>query len=475
MRIPLSAVILSVIAIAAPAWAQTSLERFQRTLDQIERDQRLRANPEVPAEQRALLDYGGYLSYSFFAIDDIHAQTHILNQYDLIAYARLNIDNVHEVFVRARTGYQDWKKGESFDGEGDQTIWPRLEQAYYRFDLARALSAYKGKTTDYNVVIQGGRQFVYWGNGLVLAQYLDGGMVDLSAGPVNLHLLGGVTWGRTTDFDSSRPQFDDSTYRGFYGAMLSAQIAKHRPYVYGMIQRDYNDSPPLVLGATTTNFDYNSYYIGAGSKGSFGDRLTYGLEVVFEGGRNLSNSFDSTALTPVPQEKTDIAAGALDYRMDYVFGDPHRSRISFETIMATGDPDRLNTTNTFGGNRPGGDDTAFNALGLLNTGLAFAPAASNLMSFRLGASTYPFTSGNLRRLQVGSDVLLFFKFREDAPIDETTHNQHYLGWEPDIYLNWQITSDITLALRYGVFFPGSAIVSDEHPRNFVFAGITFAF
>ena len=464
-----------ILALSLPAWAQTGLERFQRQLDQIEREQRLRANPEVPAAQRALLDYGGYLSYSFFAIDDIHAQTHILNQYDLIAYARLNIDNVHEIFVRARTGYMDWKKGESFDGEGDETIWPRLEQAFYRFDLARLLSAYKGVRSDYNVAVQAGRQYVYWGNGLVLSQYMDGGLVDLTAGPFNLHMLAGVTWGRTTDFDSSRPQFDDSTYRGFYGAMLSAQIRKHRPYVYGMIQRDYNDSTPLVTGGTTTRFDYDSYYIGAGSTGSIGDRLTYGLEVVYEGGRTLSNSFDPATFAPVEQTRDDISAGALDYRMDYLFGDPHRSRISFETILATGDPDRLNTTNTFGGNAPGGQDTAFNALGLLNTGLAFAPSVSNLASFRLGASTFPFASGNLKRLQVGSDVLLFFKFRENAPIDESTHDQHFLGWEPDVYLNWQITSDITLALRYGVFFPGEAIVSDEHPRNFFFAGITFAF
>jgi hypothetical protein len=38
-----------------------------------------------------------------------------------------------------------------------------------------------------------------------------------------------------------------------------------------------------------------------------------------------------------------------------------------------------------------------------------------------------------------------------------------------------MSSDVTLALRYGVFFPGSAIESDEHPRNFFYLGVTFAF
>ena len=50
-----------------------------------------------------------------------------------------------------------------------------------------------------------------------------------------------------------------------------------------------------------------------------------------------------------------------------------------------------------------------------------------------------------------------------------------LGSEPDFFLNWQITSDVTLALRYGIFFPGAAIISDDKPRQFFGAGVTYAF
>ena len=63
----------------------------------------------------------------------------------------------------------------------------------------------------------------------------------------------------------------------------------------------------------------------------------------------------------------------------------------------------------------------------------------------------------------------------DAPIDEPTFDRSYLGFEPDIFLNWQIASDVTLALRYGIFFPGSAIVADDDPRHFFGAGVTYAF
>jgi hypothetical protein len=164
--------------------------------------------------------------------------------------------------------------------------------------------------------------------------------------------------------------------------------------------------------------------------------------------------------------------------------------LSLEGIAASGDTDRTNTTNTYGGNKPGTRDHAFNAWGLLNTGLAFAPSVSNLVAVRAGGSTFPFPNSALfKRFQVGTDVFAFFKFRQTAPIDEVTTDDSYLGWEPDVYINWQVTSDVTVAFRYGVFFPGSAILDEDdspiggeavvgandHPRNFLYLGVTFAF
>ena len=467
---------IAVIMCGQLARAQTSVERFERQLQQIQQDTRLRINPDIPPEQRALLDYGGYFTFNFFAIDDIEQNTHILRQYDLVGYARLNIDNVHEFYIRARTSYRDFNNNQSFDGEGDETIWPTVEQAYYRFDLARYLSAYKDKNIKNNLTLQVGRQFVYWANGLVLAEYLDGGIAEVTVGNLALQLLAGVTIHDTVDIDASRPQFDDFTQRGFYGGILSAQIGKHRPFIYGLIQRDWNPDVALVVGSNTTKFGYDSWYVGTGINGSIGDQMLYGVEFAYEGGKTLSNSFDPATLSPIPQQRDQIQAAALDAKLDYLFADTKKSRISFETIAASGDSDRIHTTNTFGGNAPGTRDHAFNAWGLLNTGLAFSPNVSNLLSVRVGGSMFPFPNSSLlKRFQAGTDVLGFFKFRDNAPIDETTTDDRYLGWEPDVYINWQVTSDVTFALRYGVFFPGTAIVADEHPRNFFYMGVTFAF
>ena len=51
----------------------------------------------------------------------------------------------------------------------------------------------------------------------------------------------------------------------------------------------------------------------------------------------------------------------------------------------------------------------------------------------------------------------------------------FLGWEPDFFMNWQITNDVTIALRYGIFYPGSALTNNDQNRQFFFAGVTYAF
>ncbi len=477
MRRSLLAAGAPILAMGVMAWGQASVERFERQLEQIQRETRMLVNAAIPAEQRAFFDYGAYVGVSFFSIDDVQQNTHLLSQYDLVGYTRLNFDNVHEFFLRGRTSYRHVLYGGDFEGQGNESV-ALLEQGYYRFDLAQYLGAYKKQTTQNNLVFHGGRRFVNWASGLVLAQYMDGATVDVTVGNTTVSILGGVTTPRTIDFDSSRPDYDDNTNRGFYGAMLTQQIGTHRPFVYGLWQRDYNDrdrrldyvsDPPLE-----TRFHYDSYYIGAGSSGAIGDRIAYAVEAVYEGGEGLTSSINNSGAI-ITQDYRDISAWAMDARIEYLVGGPKRTRLSAETIVASGDVDRLTTSNTLGGNIQG-HDSAFNALGLLNTGMAFAPQVSNLLMLRLGASTYPFeTSSVLRRMQVGADFFLYAKYSQDAPIDELTNDKRFLGVEPDLYLNWQITSDVMLAMRYGVFFPGNAIEDNDNPRNFFFVGVTFAF
>jgi hypothetical protein len=468
----------ALLTCAKPAKAQADLERFSRQLEQIQRDTLLLANQNLSLDQRVFFDYGGYATFGYLSVDDNNDDNHVLRQYEVLGYARVNFDGAHEFFLRARGGWRDFNEGDSFDGLGDEGIDPELDRWYYRFDLQRYQAAKYGRKIDYNVVFKGGRDLNIWGNGLVLSEDLEGINLTLSCKVAELTVIAGVTPTRTVDFDASRPTFDHNTRRGFYGAMLSRDVAGHRPYVYGLLQRDYNDRDELTTGPITTRFDYNSYYLGIGSSGPIGNRLLYGVEAVYEGGTNLSNSFVAGGpfISPVAQTRDQIQAWAADARIDYLLPDERRTRISAEAIIASGDDDRLNTSNTFGGNKPGTNDRAFNAFGLLNTGLAFAPTVSNMLAFRIGASTFPLPdTGPLRRMQVGADVFFFNKMEKDAPVDERTNDQRYLGWEPDIFMNWQVTSDVTLVFRYGIFFPNDDAFTSDESRQYIYGGMTYAF
>ncbi|HUB25287.1 MAG TPA: hypothetical protein VL992_07635, partial [Tepidisphaeraceae bacterium] len=102
-----------------------------------------------------------------------------------------------------------------------------------------------------------------------------------------------------------------------------------------------------------------------------------------------------------------------------------------------------------------------------------------------GLSSQPLNQFDwLHRLELGADIFLFEKTLKSAPIDEptsTSDSDRYLGWEPDFYMNWQITSDLTLAMRYGLFFPSNGefdAVKDlggDKVRSLFFTGVTYAF
>lgn len=472
--IPLLIPLLLVI----PARGQTELERFERQLEAIQRETRILASPDIPPGQRLYLDFGGYLTVNAAAIDDTAANAHNLWSTNLTLYGRANLDGAHELFFRIATGTREFNKGDSFDGNDSDWQEPRVERGYYRFDLARSRQAYQGKTPDYNLVVLAGRQLVHWANGLVLSQELDGGLITFSVRRLSIDILAAVTRESNADFDSSRPGFDDHFQRGFYGGMISFQVTpSHRPYAYVLFQTDNNDPVVSVVGPVTTRFDYGSFYLGVGFTGAIGQRWLYGGELVYEGGTGLSNSFDAT-LAPIAQTEEHIAAYAANARIEFLPGDRRNSRFVGELTLASGDGDRFTTSNTFGGNRPGTKDTAFNAFGLINTGLAFNPAVSNIVVLRGGASTFPISSENpvLARIQVGADVLFFGKLDPNGPIDEPTDpGDFFLGGELDLYLNWRITSDLSLAFRYGIFLPSDNILTSTEPRHFIYGGVTYGF
>lgn len=469
-----SAPLLLLVVAASASAQQDTQRRIERAIRTADPAERLRIDRNLNWTERSLLDFGGSFSTTFVHLTDSADNARRLFQPEFTLYGRAVFDGAHTFFGRARFQYRAFSEGDSFDDRGDRWAEPFVDRYWYEFDLRNAMAAYQGKSIDGNLNLRVGRQFVDWGAGLVLSENLYAIRPTIEIGRFSVDGVAGVTPGdeSVTDFDASRQDFNEETWRGFFGARAAYRTKGNEEfYAYYLAMADYNDDgasrPALPI---PVDHEYNAQYLGFGSTGSLLSQLLYVAEFVYQFGESQSDPLRGV------QTEEKIGAWASRGELIYLFADQNNSRAEFEAIFASGDPDRLVTSDTVGGNLSGTVDRAFNSLGFVNTGLAFAPSLSNIMSFRLGASTSPFVGvEGLEQMQVGADFFLLSKMDGRAPIDEPTSRDRFLGPEVDLYVNYRITSDLAVSARYGVFFPSAAIQSEKDTRHFVFLGMTLSF
>ncbi len=472
---PLTALAL-VGPVLAPrtAHAQDEQRRIERLLTTTE-EAALRGASSLSLTERTPIDVGGYASFVGLYLTDANDESVGLLQPELGLYARATIDNVHSFFVRARFQYRDFVEGDSFDGEGDKWSQPFIDRYWYEIDLTRAFAGDQADP-NHSARLRIGRQFVDWGAGLALSETLFSVRPVVTVGRWSFEGLAGVTPTdeSVVDFDSSRNRYNTHTERGFFGGRVAYRTpTNHELYAYYLRSQDYNDDPQharATIVPGTFDFEYNANYFGVGARGSIGTALLYQAEFVYETGESQSDPLRTD------QREEDISAFAARAVLTYLFRDKNRTRLEGELLIASGDDDRLVATDTVGGNLRGSDDTGFNSLGYVNTGLAFSPALSNIVSLRAGVSSFPLTDVNgFDQLQIGADLIISSKLDGDAPIDEPTDTSSYLGTELDFSVNYAVTSDLSLTARYGVFFGGDTITSEGDVRHFVFFGVTLTF
>lgn len=468
----------------ASALAQSQdVQRLQRLEQQMrDRDVENRMNARLGQKisERAIIDVGVIGRAGLFVIDDSFSESHTLRQYEASVFLRADFDGAHRFFGRLRFQYDDWNSGDSFDGDGDDFNDPVVDRAFYEFDYRGLIEAQGSSSPDFNLNLRAGRQYIQWNSGLTLSAPLDAGQLTLEFGEFTFTAIGGRTSTRDLiDFDGSRPSFDSRTARWFYGGQLDWRVnANHTPFIYLLAQEDDNDDGTVDIGGFfPTAFDYNSRYLGIGSKGALSPSWSYSVEGVYQFGDTLSNSFIDGGV-PVQQTRDDISAFAAIASLTYLFRDDRDTRLDFDIIAGSGDDDRLDASNTFGGNAPNTKDNAFNSLGFVNTGLALAPTVSNLLTLHAGISSSLLVNRTTRRgdLRAGADLFIFNKLDKDAPISVATDDSHYVGFEVDFFVDWRIFSDLFATVRYGAFFPGAAIPGDQDKRrDFVYIGVTYAF
>ena len=99
------------------------------------------------------------------------------------------------------------------------------------------------------------------------------------------------------------------------------------------------------------------------------------------------------------------------------------------------------------------------------------PEVANLGSIRLNGSFAPMPTKDMRMLV---DVFLFTKLDSDAPLSVSSTGDSFVGVEIDFSMTWNITSDLSWDMQYGIFIPGDAI-PDKDPMHIFYTGISYGF
>jgi len=453
------------VCVVAGAAAQGLAQDGRRIYDE---QLRVRLDQQIPAAKEVDLDVGGWFSFALFDYADSDTnENRTLRQHQLRAWAKLNIFNVHQFYVRGLVGWDDWNSGDHPQDKGDEDTGPEIERAWYQFDLGQLLRNQTGRDPAVSLKIKVGRDFAQIGTALVLSMPLDMIQLDAKAGPWEVMALLAKTRSNTPNIDSSQPVFDRQQ-RCFWGAEIRyLGFAHHRPFIYYLGQSDHTAAKPEDA---LQKYEYDSQYLGVGSTGSLILRdLRYQFEAVGEWGSNYSSG--------VTSGKDRIRAMAVNVLLEYLFRVPTRPRVGIEYLYGSGDGDRgASATATIGGNTAGTRDKSFIAFGFRDTGLAFSPMIANLHIYSIGASLHPLENIKLcKKLEVGAKVF-FYQKDSHGPLSDTTANktEEWAGWETDIYANWRLTSDLTWTIRYGAFRPGEAF-TDRRFRHFLLTSVTFSF
>ncbi len=463
------AVWIALCGLVATAAAENGIETYEEQM-------RVRLDQQAPGATGTSIDGGGWFSFAIFNYDDQQARRHrTLRKYDLRLWGAASYQDVHSAYLRVLTSYEDWNSGDNPMGYGDDYKEFEFVRAWYQFNVDEFIARQTGQEQNYDLSVRVGRQLIELGTGLAMVWPLDA--IRVNAEVCDLELMGFVA--RSIDdypnIDKSDPVYTHQD-RWFWGLQARyTGLRGHSLFAYYLSNHDMTSpKEPDPARRAIQDYDYTSQYIGIGSEGQFVlPNMKYQVELVGETGR--THSYFQGPF----EDQDDICAWALDVQLAYYFPTRMRPKVWAQYLYASGDNDRdFSTTSTAGGNRPGTVDNAFNGFGFRDTGISYAPEISNLQMWQLGGSFLPFEQTSWgKNLELGTKVYFYAKAAGGGPTDDTTidnANSRYLGWEWDAYVDWRITSDVSVTVRYGAFQPGAAY-EDSDCRQFLYAALTYSF
>ncbi|MFH0826543.1 MAG: alginate export family protein [Candidatus Omnitrophota bacterium] len=423
------------------------------------------AGPEENNRQW-LLDYGAWLNYRYikYRNDDNDASTEDLlkkrHWIDSRLWMKLALkpaleapfENEHYLYLRVKDLMLDDRPKETAGGWDHDG--PHLEYAYVNLDVRP-------------LWIKLGRQYLSVGQGIAYSGVFDGAQILFLFPKWDLRAFAANTLPHEENIDISVPGYDKESDRYFYGLEYSyLGFSRSTFYGYAIIQRDESDERPQD---PSHDFQYNSEYFGAGSRGKVGSVLTYDLELIKQTGKSIIYNTD---------EKKSVDAWAAGFKMTYQPAVYARPRLFFEYAFGSGDSDRVSVTDTQNGN-VFGKDRNFLYFGYLFTGLALSPRLSNLHLYRTGVSLRPLEKCSFfKNMTLGVDYYRFYKDKTAGGIDDpqASEAKDDVGSEIDVTLGWRIFSDMGCSLEYGHFMPGKAYPdSSNDSQDYFSLSTTFTF
>lgn len=452
------------LACAPPAFAQDDEERRRRQ-QEVEKQQELERKEFFgePSDEW-FIDYGAWIRPGWFFFEDGGDNTISRFDFDVRVWGDVRW-KVHELYVRLSGIYWQYANEDGPEGDDEEFEGVRGDVVFYQLQLGEALG---GPEREWDLSLRAGRQYYRLGSGLVYNNVGDGLTARGAIGPVEFELFGLRSQPHEDDIDRSRPTADSQERFFFGGRVALTAIQDHTPWIAVMIERDRRNEDLAFQ-----NFDFDAEYYGAGIRGElFLDNLFYDVEGWIQRGERFPHLSTSSE---------NVRAWALLVSLQYQFDVQSHPRLEAALMWASGDENRFRITNTLFGNLEGTDDEAFLGFGWIQTGYSLAPYLSNLRIFRIGGAIRPlegveFLEGTLDHLEVGAMFYHYRKDESDGGISDpfAGFDSASIGHEFDLYLQWAVFSDLTLSVRYGVFFPGSAY-EDDGSRPFFSISTIFSF
>ena len=445
---------------------ESRLMEKERTRDMDERDLLAdRPTLEKLVGNELDLEYGGMLNSTFLRFRS--GGSNRLYESNLHLWVDLRWKGIHEIYAREWWSYVHNDSG-LFD-DRDSNTGPRTDQLWYRLVLDRAIEKAIGAETPFTLDLSVGRIHQYLGAGLTYNRVHEGIHLEGTWKNLDAKFFASRNLPHQSDIDSSRPS-PDKTDRRYYGGEVGWSFPVIRPYGFFLIQKDRN-SPFL----DEQKWHYDSEYYGGGillTDLPVVPRFRLELEYVHQ----LGSATGDGSL-----ESDPIDAHAIISRISYEFPTEYGSpTFTFSYLLGSGDSDRLSVSNAVAGNQAGTTDRSFLYFGFVSTGFSYAPTLSNIHVLSAEWSWWPFAAFDIEdrwgSLSVGISVYGYWKDRVEGGISGVSSNliRRYIGHEFDFFLEWDVSSDLSLFFEYGIFFADEAFDVDGESA-FLSTGVTLKF